>query len=149
MKKLIAWFSLAFLLMSAPVGAQNQFNLNVVCDDLTPAQRADAAACQGTEDVLGEEGVLYRIISALMFSIGVIAIIAFLAAALRLTLSGGDPNAITNARQALIYSLVGIVVAWSAFFIFNEFRNRVLDGTQVGASETTNPVDNPDMPGTL
>lgn len=54
---------------------------------------------------------------------GVVSIFALLAAGFQYITAGGDTDKAANARQQIIYSIIGIIVAMSTFFIFNAARN--------------------------
>jgi hypothetical protein len=46
--------------------------------------------------------------------VGVAAVIVIIVSGLRFVTSSGDPSAVASARQALIYAIVGLVVAAAA-----------------------------------
>jgi hypothetical protein len=58
-------------------------------------------------------------INLLLFAVGVIAVIVIVISAVRFVNSGGDTQQVSKAKDAIIYALVSIVVATSAFVIVN------------------------------
>lgn len=54
---------------------------------------------------------LRTVINIISFIIGISAIIVIIISGLRMIVSGGDPNNVKSAREAIIYALVGVVVA--------------------------------------
>lgn len=56
-----------------------------------------------------DTGIAEAIRLASVFA-GVIAVIVVIIAGIQFTLSGGDPNKVATARNAIIYALIGLVV---------------------------------------
>lgn len=54
------------------------------------------------------------VISIVSYVIGTAAIIGIIVSGLRMIMANGDPGAIKTAREGLIYSIVGIVIAVTA-----------------------------------
>lgn len=65
-------------------------------------------------------GIAHTVVEILAVVVGVISIIMILFSGIRFILAGGDANAITSARQTLIYAIVGLVVAVLAQLIASE-----------------------------
>lgn len=68
--------------------------------------------------------VISAAINILSFVVGIVAIIAIILAGFKYITSAGESNKVSNAKQTLIYALVGIVVAALAqvlvhFVLFN------------------------------
>jgi vacuolar-type H+-ATPase subunit I/STV1 len=91
------------------------------CDNGTTV--ADGADCaQGTDtptQLFGEGGVFTNIINAALFLIGAIAVLMLIYGGIRYTISGGDSKAVTDAKNTIMYAIVGIVVALMAYAIVN------------------------------
>lgn len=66
----------------------------------------------------GEE-LLKNILNIVYFVAGTIAVIMIVVAGLMYTVSSGDAAKITNAKNMILYSIVGLVVILSAFAITN------------------------------
>lgn len=64
--------------------------------------------------IFGSNGVLTEAIEIVAFIVGVASIIMIIISALRMVLSGGDSNTVNSARSAILYSLIGVVIALSA-----------------------------------
>lgn len=62
---------------------------------------------------------LQQIINILLFIIGSIAVLMIIIGGLRYVLSAGDQNAVTGAKNTILYSVVGLIVAIMAFAIVN------------------------------
>jgi hypothetical protein len=71
-------------------------------------------------------GTLKQVTNVLIFLIGAIAVIMVIIGGLRYTTSAGDQSALTSAKNTILYSLVGLVVAFMAYaivqFIFSTFN---------------------------
>ena len=65
-------------------------------------------ATQGQDKV---SNTLASIINILSLVVGVVAVIMLIIGGIRFVTSGGDSSSVTNARNTIIYALVGIAVA--------------------------------------
>lgn len=74
---------------------------------------ADASGGQETSADLPE--ILQRVINVLLFIVGAAAVIMLIVGAVRYTVSAGDQQAVANAKNTILYAIVGIVVAVLAF----------------------------------
>lgn len=63
------------------------------------------------------------IINILLFVIGIIAVLMIIVGGIRYVVSGGDSNAVTGAKNTILYSIIGLVVALMAFAIVNFVLN--------------------------
>lgn len=59
------------------------------------------------------------IVNIILFLIGAIAVIVIIVAGFRFVVAGGDSNTISQAKNTIIYALVGLIVAFAAFAIVN------------------------------
>ena len=60
-----------------------------------------------------------RVVNALIFIVGAIAVLMLIIGAIRFAISGGDPEAAKGARNTILYAVIAIVVAIMAFAIVN------------------------------
>ena len=83
---------------------------------------------QGINQVGGNEagnragdftGTIRNIINLLLFIIGVISVIFIILGGIRFVTSQGDSSQVTSARNTILYSVIGLVVAMMAFAIVN------------------------------
>lgn len=70
-------------------------------------------------DESGETGVFVTITNILLFIIGAVAVIMLVIGGVRYTVSGGDSNAVSAAKNTILYAIIGIVVAILAYAIVN------------------------------
>ena len=59
------------------------------------------------------------IIQAIIGVIGVVAVIFIIVGAINYTMSQGDPGKVKKARDTILYSVIGLIVALLAFAIVN------------------------------
>ena len=64
-------------------------------------------------------GVVTTIANTALFIIGSVAVLMLIYGGIRYTISGGDEKAITSAKNTILYSVIGIVVAVAAYAIVN------------------------------
>lgn len=65
-------------------------------------------------DAISPGGFVDKFINVFIWVIGGVAVIMFIIGGLRYVLSGGDPKATQDAKNTLLYALIGIVIALAA-----------------------------------
>jgi len=65
------------------------------------------------------EEVVQTAINVLLFIVGLVSVIMIIISGIRYTTSGGDSGAVTSAKNTLLYSVIGLVVAFLAYAIVN------------------------------
>lgn len=83
-------------------------------------------ACSGNDSVVCKSapgdltgGVLKNVISILLYVAGTIAVIMIIVGAIRYITSDGDANKASQAKNTIIYAVIGLVVAIMSFGIVN------------------------------
>jgi hypothetical protein len=94
---------------AVPVGAVNVFDgctgsTSEVCKETNP----DSV-----------NSPIRTVISVLLFAVGVVSVIMIIVGGLRYVISNGDAGRIKSAKDTILYSVVGLVVALLAFAIVN------------------------------
>jgi|ERR1035437_4716843 hypothetical protein len=82
-----------------PCASGSSASSSTVCQDATSQQSGNPVI-----------NVTKIVINLLSILVGVVAVISLIIAGVKFTLSQGDPAGITNARDTIIYSIVGLVV---------------------------------------
>lgn len=84
-----------------------------------PAQDgADAAKPDGVPtDLLGENGIFTQITTTALYIIGFISVIMLIWGGLRYIVSGGDSKKVTDAKNTILYAIIGLVIAIFAYAI--------------------------------
>ena len=123
----------AVLLLSADAGA---VELSV---------SAGANAARGTDqvaDLFGAQGTFRTITNVLLFLIGAISVIMLIIGGLRYVVSGGDSTAVQNAKNTILYAIVGVIVAILAYavveFVITSFSGSGAGGVSDGSISPTN-----------
>ena len=107
---LLCVFGLGLTLLPAgTVGAVNVFDQ---C-----SSNPDSAVCKSTSDSAGS--LIKPIINTLLSILGTIAIIMIIVAGIRYATSGGDSSSTKAAKDTILYAVIGLGVAISAFAIVN------------------------------
>ncbi len=70
-------------------------------------------------------GTIQKVINLLLFIAGVIAVIYILIGGIRYVTSNGDSGAAKKARDTIMYALIGLVIAISAYSIVNLILGRI------------------------
>lgn len=80
---------------------------------------------QNGNPLFGPDGILTKAAAILAAITGVISLFILTVAGLRFITSGGDPQKVASARQAIIYAVIGIGVTVSATAIITFILNRI------------------------
>lgn len=105
----VVMLGLVALVQPQPVGAINLFDK---CTAGEVCKEAQAAKSKG-------DGLIKSLIGTLLFIVGTIAVIMIIVGGLKYTTSNGDQTKVTSAKNTILYSVVGLVVALLAFAIVN------------------------------
>lgn len=110
----------------ALVGALVVGGLGVVALQTQPVAAAPVSEVQDGVDAIGGGGdqpsltaFIQTIINVLLFVIGAVAVIMIIIGGIRYVVSNGDQAAVTGAKNTILYSVVGLVVALLAYAIVN------------------------------
>lgn len=72
---------------------------------------ADATVCQDKDDTNSVNKVLALIVNILAIVIGVAAVIVLIIAGIQYMMSTGDPTKVNNAKNAILYAVIGLALA--------------------------------------
>jgi len=65
------------------------------------------------------EDSVKKIINGVLYVVGILAVVMVIIGGVKYTTSGGDQSAVTSAKNTIMYSIVGLVVAILAYAIVN------------------------------
>lgn len=86
-------------------------------------------------NLFGAGGIFQQITNILLFLIGVLSVIMMIIGGMRYVLSGGNKDAVTSAKNTILYAIVGLIVAILAFaivdFVIRTFTNTGGGGTDI------------------
>ena len=90
-----------------------------------------AAAARGEgqpADLFGNTGVLTEITNVILFIVGILSVIMLIYGGLRYVISGGDSKKVTDAKNTIMYAIIGLIIAILSFAIVNFVINAFTAG---------------------
>ncbi len=92
-----------------------------------PAQ-AGANTAKGSgmpTELVGVNGVFTRITNTVLYAVGIVSVIMLIYGGLRYVLSGGDSKKVTDAKNTIMYAIIGLIISILAYAIVNFVINAV------------------------
>ena len=87
---------------------------------VTLQEGAEAARCdQCPRDLFGNTGVFKQITNTILYIVGIIAVVMLIIGGIKYLLSGGDSKKVTDAKNTVLYAIIGLVIAFLAYAIVN------------------------------
>lgn len=115
MKKIIR-VVLPILLIAGVVG----LTLMPSVSAMTLQEGAEAARCDGCpKDLFGDTGVFKQVTNTVLYIVGIIAVIMLIIGGIKYVVSGGDSKKVTDAKNTVLYAIIGLIIAFLAFAIVN------------------------------
>jgi len=75
--------------------------------------------------IYGKNGILTKVTYIVSIAVGVASVIVIIIGGIKYITSGGDANAITSAKNTVLYAIIGIVIAVSAQAIIAVVLNKL------------------------
>lgn len=119
--KAVAAIALLLGFMLAPVALQAASPITSfdVCQQGVVTNSSICNAAQGTDSLFGPNGVWNKILNAITYVIGGIAILMIVIGALRYAISAGDQGSVTSAKNTILYALIALIIAVMANALVN------------------------------
>jgi uncharacterized membrane protein len=76
-----------------------------------PSICGDDSTNSNKNPVFGQSGIVTVVVRILSLVVGFLAVVFIIVQAIKLSASGGDPQAVSSARSGIMYALIGLVVA--------------------------------------
>ena len=92
--------------------------------EITSGMNATSA---GTSTPTDANVVIKNVTNIMFFIIGAVSVIMLIYGGIRYTTSGGNANNVTAAKNTIMYSIIGLVVAILAFAVVQFVVNQVMD----------------------
>lgn len=106
---------------------------------LTAQEGAEAARADGMPaNLVGTDGVFNKITSTVLYAVGIVSVIMLIYGGLRYVMSGGDSKKVTDAKNTILYAIIGLIIAVLSYAIVT-FVLRAID-TNLGGEEATEAV---------
>jgi hypothetical protein len=96
-------FGLSFMFVPSVTFAQNSTK---VCEGVT----LTGAGCDDQASQVAVEGIVTVIINILSLIVGVVSVIMIIVGGFNYVLSGGDSTKVGNAKNTILYAIVGLVI---------------------------------------
>lgn len=74
--------------------------------------------------------IFRTVANILLFLVGAIAVIMLIIGGFRYVVSNGDANAISGAKNTIMYAIIGIIVAFLAYAAVNFVTDQLIKGTK-------------------
>lgn len=103
---------LGLVLVPSSVGA-----VNAIADTCSQAINKDTVLCKAQGDSI--KTTIGIVVNTLLFLIGVASVIVIIIGAITYTTSAGSADAIKRAKDMILYAVVGVIIALSAYAIVN------------------------------
>ena len=99
----------------------------VLASALSVQEGANAARAEGMPtELIGDNGVFSRLTNTILLIVGLISVIMLVYGGLRYILSGGDSKKVTDAKNTILYAIIGLIISLLAFAIVNFVLNSVV-----------------------
>ena len=92
--------------------------------EITSGMNATSA---GTSTPTDANVVIKNVTNIMFFIIGAVSVIMLIYGGIRYTTSGGNANSVTAAKNTIMYSIIGLVVAILAFAVVQFVVTQVMD----------------------
>lgn len=79
--------------------------------------------------LFGPDSIFVTVMNILLFIIGAIAVVMLIIGGIRYVVSSGDQNAVTSAKNTILYAIIGLIVAFLAFAAVNFLSDQLVGGT--------------------
>jgi hypothetical protein len=115
--------------VATPAFAETDLSLR---NGANSAQGNDQSSCLfGSEDGCdGQTPIFKTITNVLLFIIGAVSVIMLILGGIKYTVSQGDSSAVTSAKNTILYSIIGLIVAILAYAAINFVIGSFAPGNQ-------------------
>ena len=94
--------------------------------DNPAAAGAEVARANGMPaELVGIDGVFTKITNTILYAVGIISVIMLIYGGLRYVISGGDSKKVTDAKNTIMYAIIGLIIAILAYAIVNFVINAI------------------------
>ena len=103
------------------------FSSRLLASATSVQEGANAARADGMPtELIGDNGVFRRITNTVLLIVGLISVIMLVYGGLRYILSGGDSKKVTDAKNTILYSIIGLIISMLAYAIVHFVLNSVI-----------------------
>lgn len=76
-------------------------------------------------ELLGADGVITRATNIVLYVVGAVSVIMLVWGGFRYIISGGDSKKVTDAKNTILYAIIGLIIAIMAYAIVNFVLNAI------------------------
>ena len=103
------------------------FSSRLLASATSVQEGANAARADGMPtELIGDNGVFSRITNTVLLIVGLISVIMLVYGGLRYILSGGDSKKVTDAKNTILYAIMGLIISMLAYAIVHFVLNSVI-----------------------
>ena len=103
------------------------FSSRLLASATSVQEGANAARADGMPtELIGDNGVFSRITNTVLLIVGLISVIMLVYGGLRYILSGGDSKKVTDAKNTILYAIIGPIISMLAYAIVHFVLNSVI-----------------------
>ena len=103
------------------------FSSRLLASATSVQEGANAARADGMPtELIGDNGVFSRITNTVLLIFGLISVIMLVYGGLRYILSGGDSKKVTDAKNTILYAIIGLIISMLAYAIVHFVLNSVI-----------------------
>lgn len=93
---------------------------------LTVQEGAEAARADGMPaELIGPNGIFTSVTNTILYIVGIISVIMLIYGGLRYIISGGDSKKVTDAKNTILYAVIGLIISILSFAIVNFVLNSI------------------------
>ncbi|MEI7683327.1 MAG: hypothetical protein WCJ24_03455 [Candidatus Saccharibacteria bacterium] len=119
----------AGMILAIPRLSAAQSPFDAVCSTGDGSASTSSTICKGknesTNPITGKDGILVKAVELLNLVIAVVAVFVIVISGIRFVTSSGDTQNVSNAKNAILYAVIGLVVAFSAQAIITFVINKL------------------------
>ncbi len=105
---------------------------------LSVQEGAEVARADGMpSELIGRTGVFTQITNTVLFAVGIISVVMLIYGGIRYVLSGGDSKKVTDAKNTILYAIIGLIISILAYAIVNFVINTVTGEDNSAANPDT------------
>ena len=89
------------------------------------AARADGMPAE----LLGNNGTFTNLANTILYIVGLVSVVMLIFGGLRYVVSGGDSKKVTDAKNTVLYAIIGLIIAILSYAIVNFVLNAIGSST--------------------
>lgn len=79
-------------------------------------------------ELFGNTGIITNITNTLLAVVGIIAVVMLIYGGIRYIISGGDQKKVTDAKNTILYAIIGLIISLLSYAIINFVLNSLTGG---------------------